>query len=142
MLNHFGVDSSEFCCIFTGSATHALNLVGSNFRWSENSTFAYTLQNHTSVVGVRAYALDAGACVKTCTVEEQQDDDQQAHTLLFSSEQCKVLACASFRSRTQRKDDCVDGSTAPSLFAFPGELEIYVLFSFAIPNSNGCEDGK
>ena len=35
----------------------AMRLVAEAFPWSERSTFAYTLDNHNSVVGMRGYAL-------------------------------------------------------------------------------------
>ena len=97
--------------------------MGSNFRWSESSTFAYTLQNHTSVVGLRAYAIEAGASVKPCIVGQQQhcNTQEQEHSLLFSSELCTVRSCESLRSPTERKDDGVNCNTGVSLFAFPGE---------------------
>jgi len=34
-----------------------MKLVAEAFPWSEHSTFAYTLDNHNSVVGMRGYAL-------------------------------------------------------------------------------------
>ena len=35
-----------------------MRLLAEAFPWSERSTFAYTLDNHNSVVGMRGYALE------------------------------------------------------------------------------------
>ena len=38
-----------------------MRLVAEAFPWSEQSTLAYTLDNHNSVVGMRGYALEQQA---------------------------------------------------------------------------------
>ena len=38
-----------------------MRLVAEAFPWSERSTFAYTLDNHNSIVGMRGYALERQA---------------------------------------------------------------------------------
>ena len=43
------------------ASTGAMRLVAEAFPWSEGSTFAYTLDNHNSVVGMRGYALEQQA---------------------------------------------------------------------------------
>ena len=49
--------------IFTSSATAALKLVGESFTYKTNGIFAYLQDNHTSVLGMRAYAKDT-CCIK------------------------------------------------------------------------------
>ena len=39
----------------------ALKLVGEAFPWQDGSQFAYTRDNHNSVLGIRELALDHGA---------------------------------------------------------------------------------
>ena len=39
----------------------AMKLVADSFPWSQGSLFAYTRDNHNSVVGMREVALSAGA---------------------------------------------------------------------------------
>lgn len=60
---------ADYDVIFTSGATAALQLVASAFPWRPGSVFGYTLQNHTSVVGMRGPAAAAGArvCVVTAT---------------------------------------------------------------------------
>ena len=43
------------------AAAGAMKLVAESFPWSEQSCFAYTLDNHNSVVGMREHALHSGA---------------------------------------------------------------------------------
>ena len=42
----------------------AMRLVAEAFPWSEHSTFAYTLDNHNSTVGMRGYALEQQASAR------------------------------------------------------------------------------
>eukprot|EP00004_Rigifila_ramosa_P019831 TRINITY_DN5095_c0_g1_i1.p1 TRINITY_DN5095_c0_g1~~TRINITY_DN5095_c0_g1_i1.p1 ORF type:complete len:805 (+),score=142.58 TRINITY_DN5095_c0_g1_i1:1-2415(+) len=64
ILRFFGVSTRTHTLIFTSGATAALKLVGEGFPWSPNSTFAFLLDNHTSVLGIREYALSHGAVLK------------------------------------------------------------------------------
>ncbi len=43
------------------AAAGAMKLVAESFPWSEQSCFAYTLDNHNSIVGMREHALHSGA---------------------------------------------------------------------------------
>ncbi len=49
------------CTLSPGHWAGAIKLVAEAFPWSEQSHFAYTLDNHNSVLGVREVAMDAGA---------------------------------------------------------------------------------
>ncbi|EPS65546.1 molybdenum cofactor sulfurase, partial [Genlisea aurea] len=61
VLRFFNAPPGEYTCIFTSGATAALKLVGETFPWSSRSVFAYTTENHNSVLGIREYALSKGA---------------------------------------------------------------------------------
>lgn len=55
ILSFFNASPGEYKCIFTSGATAALKLVGETFPWSGGSTYAYTMENHNSVLGIREY---------------------------------------------------------------------------------------
>ena len=54
----FNVDSSTHSVIFTSGATHALKIVGEYFPWMVNDTYCHSIECHTSMLGIREYALD------------------------------------------------------------------------------------
>ena len=61
VLRHFNTTAQEHELVFTANATAALKLVGECFPWGKGSQFAYTVQNHNSVLGIREYAAQHGA---------------------------------------------------------------------------------
>ncbi|EAX93774.1 molybdenum cofactor sulfurase, putative [Trichomonas vaginalis G3] len=61
LLKFVGADPSIYSVIFVASATQAMKLVGENFPWTKDSTYAYTLYNHNSILGVRKYAIKHGS---------------------------------------------------------------------------------
>lgn len=60
ILKHFATDSNEYSVIFTSGTTASLKLIAESFVYrnenKKSGTFAYLLDNHTSVLGMRAYA--------------------------------------------------------------------------------------
>ncbi|KAI9228034.1 MAG: pyridoxal phosphate-dependent transferase [Piptocephalis tieghemiana] len=71
VLDHLNADPSHYTCIFTSGATAALKLVGESFPWqSQNSTFWYLQDNHTSVLGIREMARSKGADVQCVSREK------------------------------------------------------------------------
>ena len=73
VLNFFGTSSDEYTVIFTSGATEAIRKVGETFSYGRSGLLCYLNDNHTSVLGVREYALTRGAQV--CCVSEQQIHD-------------------------------------------------------------------
>ncbi len=69
ILDFFGASPLEYYVVFTAGATAAVKLVGETFPWSSQSVFAYTLENHTSVVGLRALAAAAGASTRVVDLD-------------------------------------------------------------------------
>ncbi|TXG71213.1 hypothetical protein EZV62_006148 [Acer yangbiense] len=55
VLDYCNASPKDYKCIFTSGATAALKLVGEAFPWSHQSSFAYTMENHNSVLGIREY---------------------------------------------------------------------------------------
>ncbi len=92
ILEFFHASPFEYHVVFTAGATASIKLVGDTFPWSSQSTFAYTLENHTSVLGLRGLAVAAGA---------------SAHVV--------DLDFLTFPARLSNSSDSVN------LFAFPGE---------------------
>ncbi|CAK7355477.1 unnamed protein product [Dovyalis caffra] len=58
VLDYCNASAKEYKCIFTSGATAALKLVGEAFPWSRESCFTYTMENHNSVLGAAAFAVD------------------------------------------------------------------------------------
>jgi molybdenum cofactor sulfurtransferase len=56
--------SDDYECIFTSGATDSLKKVAEYFNWTDYSDFIYTIDNHTSVIGMREYALLNGSNIK------------------------------------------------------------------------------
>uniref|UniRef100_A0A7S3PP43 Molybdenum cofactor sulfurase n=1 Tax=Aplanochytrium stocchinoi TaxID=215587 RepID=A0A7S3PP43_9STRA len=61
ILNHFGVSGNSHVLVFTSGTTAGLKIVGESFQWTKNSVFCYQQMAHTSVIGLREYALREGA---------------------------------------------------------------------------------
>jgi molybdenum cofactor sulfurtransferase len=72
---YFSADPEEYEVVFTRSATGALVLLGGAFPFSSSSgsSYAYTVSNHNSVLGIRSYAQEKGARVGAVTEEEIED---------------------------------------------------------------------
>jgi molybdenum cofactor sulfurtransferase len=69
ILDFFGASPLHYHVVFTAGATAATKLVGETFRWSSQSVFAHTLENHTSVLGLRSLALAAGASARVVDLD-------------------------------------------------------------------------
>jgi molybdenum cofactor sulfurtransferase len=96
--------ADEYDVIFTSGATSAIKLVTEAFPFSSRSMFAYTTDNHTSILGMRQTACEAGAGVLAVDARTME----------------------TFRRVCEPRDDVdsdVDSEAPPahSLFCFPGE---------------------
>lgn len=92
ILDFCGASPLEYYVVFTAGATASIKLVGEAFQWTSKSVFAYTLENHTSVVGLRNLAVAAGASARVV------DLDSSTFPVQLSSD-----------------------ADSSNLFAFPGE---------------------
>jgi molybdenum cofactor sulfurtransferase len=61
ILRFFNAPPGEYSVIFTSGTTGALHLLADAFPWTPDSLYAYTRQNHNSVLGVRSVATFQGA---------------------------------------------------------------------------------
>lgn len=61
---YFNAPHDEYLCVFTPNASGALRLVGESYRFTPQSRFALTYDNHNSVNGIREFARRAGAEVR------------------------------------------------------------------------------
>lgn len=116
----FGASEETHELVLTRSGTGALNLLADAFPWSPNSTFAYTLSNHNSVLGIRSVAGARGAAhgaVSEEGVEAWLAGDAPEPEFLPCADggagACKGGAAA------QVSDDAP--SAPSSLFAFPAK---------------------
>lgn len=75
VLSHFGVDSSEYSVIFTSGATAAIKLVGEGFNYGDDGCLCYLTDNHTSILGIREYALRKRVKVMSVTPEQLHRTD-------------------------------------------------------------------
>jgi molybdenum cofactor sulfurtransferase len=69
ILEFFRASPLEYHVVFTAGATASIKLVGDSFCWAPQSVFAYTLENHTSVLGLRALAVAAGASARAVDLD-------------------------------------------------------------------------
>lgn len=56
LLNHLHLSREEYEVIFTSGATASIKLVGEIFPWQNNTTYWYTQNVHTSLLGIRMLA--------------------------------------------------------------------------------------
>lgn len=87
ILRHFNADPDEYSVIFTAGATASLKLVGETFDYTGRhsvdddekfaaeydgtpGTFMYLKDNHTSVLGMREFALERGASTHCLPLED------------------------------------------------------------------------
>ncbi len=89
VLSYFGVSSSTHAVIFNSGATAGLKTIGECFNWNgtkglnngsndntrtvENLTFMHTVECHTSLLGIRQYAVSAGAEIVSVRSDDLQD---------------------------------------------------------------------
>ncbi|KAI9998322.1 hypothetical protein PInf_002702 [Phytophthora infestans] len=106
VLAFFSASEEEYSLIFTSGATAALKLVGESFPWTKESVFAYSMDSHTSVLGIRGYAAAKGSsinCVGLSQLEEMEKD-------------------IAVRKQASVGSTCYTTETSSmSLFAFPAE---------------------
>lgn len=98
-MRFFSASEEEYELVFTSGATAALKLVGECFPWQDGSSFAYSMDSHTSVLGIRGYATRHGASTRCIPLDEMKRLEEE-------------------RRRTTSDDDA---DSPVSLFAFPAE---------------------
>lgn len=77
ILSFFNTTSDEYHVLFTCNATHGIKVVAEDFKFQtatdstvSASWFAYLQDNHTSIVGIRAVALEKGVNVRVIDYKE------------------------------------------------------------------------
>lgn len=96
LLEFVGAEPDEYAVILTANTTGACRLVGESFPFGPGSVLLASADNHNSVNGVREFARQAGATIRTIALDEEL--------------------------RLRDADAAVDVSPgAPSLFAFPAQ---------------------
>ena len=122
ILSFFNTTHDDYHVLFTHNATDGIKLVAQNFKFQtandsmvSNSWFVYLQDNHTSVVGIRAVALEKGANVRTVDYIESSQE-----TLSLQNERNRMnnSVINSSMSGDLRENMCFD-DTLNNLFAFP-----------------------
>ena len=72
VLSYVNASEDIYECVFTSGTTDSLKRVGEYFDWNNSTTFIYTIDNHTSVVGIREYALNKGSNVTVIDFEDTE----------------------------------------------------------------------
>jgi molybdenum cofactor sulfurtransferase len=141
-LQHLNAPVGAYVVVFTSGATAALRLVAESFPWSPSSEFRYTASNHTSVVGIRAAAMHAGARVAVVDVRAADasesaeaadpvdgDDDDKGRRRWRIVERAEILPERTpprhpFAPSRENEDEDEDEDVAECLFAYPAECNL------------------
>ncbi|KAJ4835539.1 hypothetical protein Tsubulata_028426 [Turnera subulata] len=118
VLDYFNASAKDYTCIFTSGATAALKLVGEAFPWSSGSNFAYTMENHNSVLGIREYALQNGAAAFAVDVEDVGHAGGMSRD---NGAQMKISPHPIQRRTEVKFPEGQCAGNAYNLFAFPSE---------------------
>ena len=73
VLKYVNADPEMYDCIFTSGTTEGLKMIAENFNWTLYNKFIYTIDNHTSVIGMREYALKAGSSIEVIDFDESEN---------------------------------------------------------------------
>ena len=123
ILSFFKTSSDEYSVIFTCNATHGIKLTAENFEFqtgsdsmASRSWFVYLQDNHTSVIGIRAVALEKGVQVRVVDYQESLQE-----TLSLALENSSDLhGEANESSTTRSKVTSLTGTTCHNnLFVYP-----------------------
>ena len=60
ILNFINADDKIYDCIFTNGTTDSFRTISNYLNFNHNSKFIYTIDNHTSVLGIREKCLEKG----------------------------------------------------------------------------------
>ncbi|RLN91310.1 hypothetical protein BBJ28_00013270 [Nothophytophthora sp. Chile5] len=85
VLAFFSASEEEYALVFTSGATASLKLIGESFPWSEDSTFAHSIDSHTSVLGIRGYAAKHGSTTVCVGLDELEELEMEQETGASSS---------------------------------------------------------
>lgn len=88
VLQHFHTNADDYHVVFTAGATASLKTVAECFDFGDDGEFVYTLDNHTSVLGMRS--LVHCAQIRGIGQKELQTitSSQEANSLLVFAGQC------------------------------------------------------
>ncbi|RHY03968.1 hypothetical protein DYB25_014071, partial [Aphanomyces astaci] len=69
----FNTTLEEYDVVFTSGTTAGLKLIGESFPFSRQSSFAYSMDSHNSVLGIRSYAAAHDARIFALPVDYKPD---------------------------------------------------------------------
>jgi molybdenum cofactor sulfurtransferase len=79
-------NAEDYYCIFTSNASGALQIVGENYPFNDNSCFLLTSDNHNSVNGIREYCKERGGKYQYTTINYEDLQINEAELLEKVSE--------------------------------------------------------
>ena len=127
VLDFFGA-SRTHTCVFTAGATASFKLVAESFAWTQGrSELCYTFDCHNSVLGMREYALSAGASFSCMAAEEVAQLQQRARANEEHAARADVdvdmdvHAGAAADAGASGSSGDVAGERVSHLFVFPAE---------------------
>uniref|UniRef100_K3WYH6 Molybdenum cofactor sulfurase n=1 Tax=Globisporangium ultimum (strain ATCC 200006 / CBS 805.95 / DAOM BR144) TaxID=431595 RepID=K3WYH6_GLOUD len=109
VMRFFSAREDEYELIFTSGTTAALKLVGECFPWQHESRFSYSMDSHTSVLGIRGYAAKHGAdtvCIPLDEMQQMEEDQNKSNDAEVS---------------TSTEEEATQSNVPLNLFAFPAE---------------------
>ncbi|RHY34106.1 hypothetical protein DYB32_001140 [Aphanomyces invadans] len=115
----FHASLEEYDVVFTSGATAGLKLVGESFPFTRQSSFAYSVNAHNSVLGIRSFANARGATMFALPVELLDAVSGMAWGTLDSDLSCAQVGQAATQSIHQ--DETNNEKDVYNLVAFPGE---------------------
>jgi len=89
ILKYVNADEDKYTCIFTGGTTDSLKKIGEYFTWNNNTNYIYTIDNHTSVVGIREYALNKGSNVTIIDFNNDNEINKINELSILFRPECK-----------------------------------------------------
>eukprot|EP00505_MAST-04D_sp_SCG-Rhode-Island_P003841 Stramenopile-MAST_4_protein_3841 len=122
VLQFFNVSTTTHTVIFTSGATESLKLVGEHFCWNKNSKFYHPKQCHTSLLGVREFALKHAGSVRCYDLGHAR----RAYTQCCAESTRALFACPGECNFSGMQPNLSFLSTEPA-----AQKEVYVLLDAA-----------
>jgi molybdenum cofactor sulfurtransferase len=115
ILSIFDTSTRDYAIIFTLNATHACQLLSSLFPFTSQSEYAYMIDSHNSLIGIRQRVHDQGGLCSVIDYPRHiyEQSYQPEYDWSFRSASCSP----SVESNTKSSIDC----TSYCLFAMPAE---------------------
>jgi len=122
VLKYVNASPEIYECIFTSGTTHSLKIIGEYFDWSPNNKFIYTLDNHTSVIGIREYALKNGSTIEVIDFEDNKIENINSFFDVNSRNKKKISDIIDAIDVSNNTDNNINLFVMPAESNFSGKL--------------------